>query len=500
MLESMRARLTLWYTGVLALVLITFAFATYTYLARATRERTDQSLADTAASLISNFAAESNDEDQSGDDAAVEVARNFQFGDRQALILDEAGRLVAASAPSTGVGGKILFPETTTLSQSLSGLVAAAALRGRAFANVPGRAGGVRAFAATVESRGRHYTIAVALPLHEQAEALEQARRAFYAAVPLALIIASLGGYFIARRSLAPVVAMGARAERIGASNLNERLPEPNARNELGRLARIFNELLARLDASFEQQRRFMADASHELRTPVAIVCGESEVALSQAERSPEEYRESLAILHDEGRRLTRIVEDLFMLARSDAGQYQPDFANLYLDETVSDCVRAVRSLAAHRHVELHYEHAGEELPLRGDEGLIRRMLLNLLDNAIKYTPPGGRVGVEIGRDGSRYSVRIADTGSGIPAEAQPHIFERFYRVDKVRSRAGEAGGGAGLGLSIASLIAELHGGRVALERSDSRGSIFLISLPASDSTLAARLASSSRHLAGDRL
>ncbi len=302
MLESMRARLTLWYTGVLALVLVTFAFATYAYLARAARARTDQSLADTAASLSSNFAAESNDEDQSGEDAAAEVTRNFQFGDRQALIFDEAGRLVASSSAPVGVRGKFFFPEVEALSASLGGLVATAARSGRAFATVPGLREGVRTFAATVENRGRRYTVAVALSLHEQAEALEQARHAFYAAVPFALLVASLGGYFIARRSLAPVVAMGETAARIGASNLNERLPESGGRNELGRLARIFNELLARLDASFEQQRRFMADASHELRTPVAIVCGESEVALSQSERSPEEYRESLAILHDEGR------------------------------------------------------------------------------------------------------------------------------------------------------------------------------------------------------
>src|SRR6185503_11895699 len=156
--------------------------------------------------------------------------------------------------------------------------------------------------------------------------------------------------------------------------------------SELGSLARTFNELLARLDVSFEQQRRFMADASHELRTPVAIVCGESEVALSQAERSPEEYRESLMILHEEGRRLTRIVEDLFTLARADVGQYGLAPVSFYLDETAAECVRAVCSLAAQHGVNLIHRH-GVEMPMRGDEGLVRRMILNLLDNAIKYTP-----------------------------------------------------------------------------------------------------------------
>jgi heavy metal sensor kinase len=483
MFESMRARLTLWYTGVLALVLVAFAVATYAYLARAARERTDQSLADTANSLISNFAAESNDEDQSGDDAASEVAHNFQFADRQAVIFDETGRVVAASTPPAGAKGEMLLPALQTLSQSLAGLLESSASSGGSYATIPVLKSGVRAFAASGKSHGRRYTVVVALSLRDQNEALEQARHAFYVAVPLALLVASLGGYFIARKSLAPVVAMGARASRIGASNLYERLPEPNPRNELGRLARIFNELLARLDASFEQQRRFMADASHELRTPVAIVCGESEVSLSQADRRPEEYRESLAILHDEGRRLTRIVEDLFVLARGDAGQYHPDSTSFYLDETVAECVRAVRSLAAGHGLEMHFHQADDELPFRGDEGLIRRMILNLLDNAIKYTPAGGRVGVGVGRNGSGYAIKIEDTGAGIPVEAQSYIFERFYRVDKARSRNGGAGGGAGLGLSIASWIADLHGGRITLERSDEHGSTFIITLPPPDTT-----------------
>jgi two-component system OmpR family sensor kinase len=480
MFDSMRSRLTLWYTGVLALVLIIFAAATYAYIARAARERTDQSLADTTSSLASNFAAESNDEDQSGDDAALEVTRDFQFNDRQALIFDEAGRVAAASDPPAVTRGDHPWPSIATLSQSLSGLLEAAARSGRAFATIPAQREGIRAFASFVRSRGKSYTVVVAYSLHEQMEALEQVRRAFYIAVPLALTLASLGGYFLARKSLAPVVAIGDRAARIGASNLNERLPVPNARNELGRLAQIFNELLARLDASFEQQRRFMADASHELRTPVAIVCGESEVALLRQARSPEEYRESLTIVHDEGRRLTRVVEDLFMLARADAGQYQFNSTTFYMDETVGECVRAVRSLAAQHGLELHYRHTEDELLFRGDEELIQRMILNLLDNAIKYTPAGGHVRVDLGRADAFYELKITDTGTGIPVEAQPHIFERFYRVDEARSRNGETGGtsGAGLGLSIAAWSARMHGGHIALDRSDKTGSTFVVILP----------------------
>jgi len=484
MFDSMRSQLTLWYTGVLALVLVILAVVTYAYLARAARDRTDQLLADTANSLVSNFAGESNDEDQSGDDAALEVTRDFQFSDRQAIIFDETARVVAVSDPPAGTRGNPQWPSMTTLSQSLTGLTQSATRSGRAYATIPDQREGIRAFATPVKSRGRTYIVVVAQSLHDQYEALEQARRAFYVAVPLALTLASLGGYFLARKSFAPVVLMGDRAARIGASNLNERLPVPKARNELGRLAQIFNELLSRLDLSFEQQRRFMADASHELRTPVAIVCGESEVALSQQVRSTEEYRESLAIVHDEGRRLTRIVEDLFTLTRADAGQYKFEPATFYLDETIGECVRAVRSLAAQHELELQYNYTGDELLFRGDEGLIRRMILNLLDNAIKFTPAGGQVRVDIARDDAGYAIRITDTGAGINVEAQPHIFERFYRVDQARSRSSSSGGetggssGAGLGLSIVSWIVEMHGGSISLERSDQSGSTFLITLP----------------------
>jgi heavy metal sensor kinase len=477
--DSMRSRLTLWYTGVLALVLVVFTAAAYAYLARAARERTDQSLADTAHSLVSNFTAE-YEENQSGDNAAKEVARDFQLADRQALIFDERGRVAALSASPKEMSKKQAWPDAGALSQNLAGLFESARMSGVAYATIPLRKEGVRACAVPVSSHGRTFIVVVAQSLHTQEEELERARRAFYVAVPLALIIASLGGYFLARKSLAPVVEMGDRAAHINAESLGERLPVGNERSELGSLARTFNELLARLDVSFEQQRRFMADASHELRTPVAIVCGESEVALSQAARSSEEYRESLTILHEEGRRLTRVVEDLFTLARADAGQYGLSPVTFYLDETVAECVRAVRSLASQHGVGLIHQHSGEEMPLRGDEGLVRRMILNLLDNAIKYTAAGGEVRVELAREGSAYTIRITDTGSGIPEEARPHIFERFYRADKVRSRNSGAGSGAGLGLSIASWIAEAHGGRVALERSDKTGSTFRISLPSS--------------------
>jgi heavy metal sensor kinase len=294
-------------------------------------------------------------------------------------------------------------------------------------------------------------------------------------------LLASIGGYFLARKSLAPVVRMSASAAQIGAANLHERLPVANERDELGRLALVINGLLARLDASFEQQRRFMADASHELRTPVAIMRSEAEVALSQQERSNQELRESISIFKDETKRLTGIVEDLFMLARADAGQYKLTLKDCYLDEIAGEVTRAVRTLVAERGLTLRLD-AGEEMPFRGDENLLRRLLLNLVYNAIKYTPSGGAVTVSCKREAQRYIITVSDTGRGIPAEAQPHIFERFYRVDSARSRAEDDGvgltSGAGLGLSIARWVAEAHDGTLELLHSSDAGSVFQLILP----------------------
>ncbi len=221
-----------------------------------------------------------------------------------------------------------------------------------------------------------------------------------------------------------------------------------------------------------------MADASHELRTPVAILRGEAEVALSQQARPVEEYRESLSVLHKEAQRLTHIVEDLFTLTRADAGQYPLQPSDFYLDELIVECVHSARTLALAKKISLAFDDAAEA-PIHADESLLRRMVLNLLDNAIKYTPEGGRVTVQCRCEHGEYALSITDTGTGIPAELRPRIFERFFRADQARSRSESDGGGAGLGLAISRWIAMAHQGRLELTRSDSTGSTFTAYLPA---------------------
>jgi signal transduction histidine kinase len=209
----------------------------------------------------------------------------------------------------------------------------------------------------------------------------------------------------------------------------------------------------------------------------VAILCGEAEVTLAEKKREETEYRESLNILLDESKRLKHIVEDLFTLARADAGQYPLAPTKFYLDELAAECARNVRTLALAKNITLHCE-TPKELAVTADEELVRRMILNLLDNAIKYTPDGGTVTIASGEQNSDYFVSVKDTGPGIPAALRERVFERFFRVDKARARSENDGGGAGLGLSIASWIAQAHRGRVELTRSDESGSTFTIFLP----------------------
>jgi heavy metal sensor kinase len=268
---------------------------------------------------------------------------------------------------------------------------------------------------------------------------------------------------------------MNLQTQRITAQRLSTRLDVDNPKDELGRLATTINDLLTRLETSFKEQQRFIADASHELRTPLAVLRGETEVALNKPRTVPE-YQESLSLINAEAERLSRIVEDLFMLARQpiDAPltlQRDP----LSLNDTVKDCVRAAQVLAIRKGIELKSESDAVSIVLHGDDELLKRMILNLLDNAVKYTPAGGEISVDLGRQNGNAWVSVRDTGIGISRADQAQVFDRFFRVDKARSRVL---GGAGLGLSIVAWIVESHRGKITLESNPGQGSLFTVELP----------------------
>ena len=483
MLDSVRVRLTVWYTLALALVLILLAVLTYVLYARNSSRRTDSNLVELADAFATTFRAELKDQD--GPDPAKEAARaailEHRFRDTVFVVLDSSGSVVLSTLdlPAADPAIERLTP-TIFASQSFRDLAADSDSSRRAMRTVRAQREFFRGYAKHVEVADETYTLVVLQSLHPQHEMLEDIRNTFLWAIPVALLVASLGGYVLARKSLAPVAAMATQARGMGAANLHARLAVLNPRDELGELAVTFNQLLERLEESFERQKRFMADASHELRTPVAILHGETEVTLSRADRSPEEYRETLGILKDESQRLARIVEDLFTLTRADAGQYPLQLQSVYLDELAADVLRRSRSLATAKKITLSAA-IEPELPIEADEALLRRMLLNLLDNAIKYTPEGGQISLECRRQGDDYTLSVNDTGTGIPAELQARIFERFFRADKARSRAEGDSAGAGLGLSIARWIAEAHHGCLELTKSDSTGTTFTAWLPAGE-------------------
>jgi two-component system, OmpR family, sensor kinase len=478
-LESVRARLALWYAAVFALLLAGFAAAVYLFFARTTRSQVDEYLAETA-DAVTGAAAGERSKGVSDSATVARVAREFRFRDIGVALYDgRTGALVAANvarphprAPQPDSVG--LTPPT------LDELTRAARGQDRALVTILGPAGAERVHVSALRVGHRSLVLAVTQPLRGQQRLLRQVRNVFLVSIPLGLMLATLGGYLLARTSLRPLIAMSSTAERIGATTLHERLPVANPRDELGRLAGVFNNLLGRLDRSFEQQRQFMADASHELRSPVAVISGEAELALARRDRAPEDYRDALGTVHGEARRLTRVVDDLFLLARAGAGEQPLVLSELYLDELLCDCTRALQALAARRSIVLRCEAAAEEMPFRGDEALLQRLVVNLIGNAIKYTPVGGRVRVAAVRCGLHYRVTVTDTGPGIPRELQGRIFERFFRVtERPPSVDPDERGGAGLGLPIARWIAEAHGGRVELESSDENGSSFVVELPA---------------------
>jgi heavy metal sensor kinase len=494
MFDSVRVRLTLWYTGVLVLVLLPLSVGAYWLIVRTVERRTFISLSEISQGFFTTLQSEykSQPKESAGPDAlhaaAMEAANAFRLRDHRFAVVDSAGNVLAEnqSLPATPEqAGAVSQAEIP--GEVLRQLIAGTAGAPRRLQDL--MLGGEHFRARVLQDKVGGLAISVVTLQSVEAERslLAEIRKALYLVIPIALVIACVGGYFLARKSLAPVVAMSEKAARMGAQNLHERLPVLNPRDELGYLASTFNDLLERLTRSLEQQRRFMADASHELRSPVSIIRGEAEVALSQA-RAPEEYRGSLAIALDEARRLSQIVDDLFTLARADAGQYPLRPRDFYLEEVAVECVRAARSMAGARGIALSYEPDGE-MPIHGDEALVRRLTMNLLDNALKYTPEGGQINVACRRSGNEYSLTLHDTGPGIPAEAQEKIFERFFRLDPARTQNRPALGtaetvapaatGAGLGLAIARWIAEAHHGRLVLAQSDASGSTFAAFLPA---------------------
>ncbi len=292
-------------------------------------------------------------------------------------------------------------------------------------------------------------------------------------ALPLAILIAGLGGYLLARRFLAPVDQMAETARKIGEENLQQRLPVRNPDDELGNLARAFNELLQRLQKSFERLKQFTSDAAHELRTPLTAMRSIGEVGL-QNRKTIEEYREIIGSMLEENQRLTHLVDNLLFLSRADAQTLQIRLESFDLAEFIKQTVELILPLAEEKNQTINVQVTA--LPITADRVLLRQALLNLLDNAIKYSPTKSTIEIGLQTDNTGFvQILVKDQGPGIAPEHLEKIFDRFYRVDKGRSRAM---GGSGLGLAIARWAISVQGGHITVQSTLHQGSVFIINLP----------------------
>jgi heavy metal sensor kinase len=468
MINTVRGRLTLWYVTALALVLAIFGAAFYVLLSRALHARVDnglRSLIEVSTRSLSNDL----DEGQSIISAALSTAAELATPEQSLLIFDHSGRLLAENHPKDDF--QMRLPELSSIPDEESRIYTVTEL-GAADYRVAARR-------VTIPPKNVTYVLLASQSLDPVDDELALLRKPLLFAGLVALLLAGLGGWLLARKSLAPVVAMAGSAHRIGAENLGQQLPVANPRDELGKLGATFNELLARLHASFELQRRFMADASHELRTPLSIMRTTASVTLRKRSRKEDEYREAIQMMDEQSRRLSRIVKDMFILSRADAGHYPLNKSSFYLNDLLEEVARAGGLLAEHKSVTIEITYS-TEAGFLGDEDLLRRMILNLVDNAIKYTSVGGVVRLSLTREPDNYTISVSDTGPGIPLEEQSRVFDRFYRANIERPHSEEAvSDGTGLGLAIAKWIAQAHDGNLELARSDYQGTTFIVKLPA---------------------
>ncbi len=477
-LTSIRLRLTLWYSAILGALVIALAAGSFLLTRDLLDRRANRFLRDAAAT----FRAEVIKETLPGLDPVAVVAdelADYRFREIAFYVYDST-RLLGHTPPrgDATAANDIEAPlDLARLERELR-----TKPRERVFV-LDDDEGGFHVASEIAPIRGDTLLIAAVQSWHGYSETMELLATGYTVFVPIFLILASLGGYWLAARGLAPVAAMSRKAASIGSANMGERLVAANPHDELGELAGVFNAMLARLETAFSQQQRFMQDASHELRSPVAAIRMEAEVTLQNAHRTEAQYRDALATVRQSATRLTHIVDDLFFLARHDAEPEQGTPEPLDLGEIVYDAMRSLRPLAAARHIELDLADP-PEAPILGRRAELERLVINVIGNACKFAPAGGRVRVVVSPDGtSHFAVRVQDEGPGIDPAARERIFDRFYRVTAPAPAAVDGADrastdGAGLGLPIARALAESHGGTLVLESTSPRGTTFLWRTP----------------------
>ncbi len=315
--------------------------------------------------------------------------------------------------------------------------------------------------------------VAAAYPAEEVDATLRGLFALMLWAIPVVIVLSVLAGWFLAKRALSPVDLITRSARRITAERLADRLPVLQTNDEIARLTDTLNEMIARLERSFEQVRQFTSDASHELKTPLAILMGELEIALRRP-IADDEIRRTLESCLEEVDRLNNVVQGLLELSRAESGQVQIEMRPVDLSALLKDICEDIEILAEPKQISVTTSIASYMM-VNGDKTRLHQALLNVIENAVKYTPRGGRVKVTLTSDPRRALIRVEDTGQGIPAEQLPKIYDRFFRVDKARSQDVQ---GTGLGLSIVRWIVESHGGSIMASSEVGVGTTFVIALP----------------------
>ena len=513
---SLRGRLTLWFILVMAISLAVFGALTYTSIDSQLRESLDISLdrvVSSLAAIIDKEAKQSpNDEAKrkraSGRDT---VQDELAFLRRDSLAGDSAAADAHATASGTGAtdGARVdpvwtdiyeylvLNPRKTLI--QVMDTTGAIVYRSRNLLEVQDSlrvpmavldaadtmarfttltqvvsdtTSGPQAIRIAI-SRTRSAILIAGYPVNEVQSQVEEFFSTLILLIPLVLLVSTIGGFFLAKTSLRPVDEITRTAQEITASNLSRRIAVPNTNDEIARLSDTLNDMILRLETSFERVRQFSADASHELRTPLTILTGELELAL-RSRKTPEQYQDVISSALQEVLRLSRVVESLLLLARADRGQLSLHKEPTNLTEMLADLADAAMILGSPKSIYITFR-ANEDLIVSADRAQLSQMFLNLVDNAVKYTPEGGLISLTVHRDKNHAEVRVRDTGIGINAEHQKKIFDRFYRVDKARSREQ---GGVGLGLSIVQWTVQAHEGTIMVESEPGQGSTFIVRLP----------------------
>ncbi len=468
---SLRVKLTLYYLAILTAVLLIFGISIYYYLSRSLVMTVDEVLAVHLKKIEYNMAINAGADVSDHPAPDIDDEHLLQISPHITQIIDDEGRIT----------DQMMSPKHAVLPIDMARLRALDV--GKSYFDSVKLKDGELVRVAVRRVKDHDGSGSYFIRLGQSLESLRIARRRLIVilgiAIPAALLLGSYGGLLLANQALRPVDRITRAAEQISTGDLAERVPTPAKMDEVGRLAVTFNQMISRLQAAFERQRQFTSDASHEMRTPLAVMRGDIEIALRR-ERPAEEYKRVLTSNLEEIVRLSRLVEDLLMLARADSGRVELRREPVDLNKLCQQMVEYIFPLAQQKGQDLIYEPVGAspatEIKINADLQRIKQLLLNLLDNAIKYTDYGGTVKLSLKIDGKDVLMSVSDTGRGIPPEDLPHIFERFFR--KSKSTSDRTATGFGLGLSIVKWIVDSHGGKIEAKSEVGKGTAFIVKFP----------------------